>query len=44
MGDHSLLESVGGDTDAYYDGFHVTRENARRILDVVLQEAPECLE
>lgn len=42
--DHSRLESVGGDPDAYYDGFHMTRENARRILDVVLQEAPECLE
>ncbi len=38
--DHSRLDSVGGDPDAYYDGFHVRRSTARRILDVVVREAP----
>jgi hypothetical protein len=42
--DHSRLASVDGDPDEYYDGFHVTRANARRILEVVLREAPACLE
>jgi hypothetical protein len=42
--DHSRLGSVDGDPNGYYDGFHVKRANARRILDVVVEEAPACFE
>ncbi len=42
--DHSRLGSIDGDPDGYYDGFHVMRANARRILDVVVEEAPACFE
>ena len=35
-------KSFGGDPKAFYDGVHVTRENARRILDFSVRAAPEC--
>ncbi|MEZ5126384.1 MAG: SGNH/GDSL hydrolase family protein [Thermoleophilia bacterium] len=38
--DFSDLRAVEGDPDAYYDGFHVKRSLARRILDVTMAEAP----
>jgi hypothetical protein len=42
--DFSRLESVDGDPDEFYDGFHITRRNARRLLDTVVREAPGCFE
>ncbi len=42
--DLSDLESVGGDPDAFYDGFHMRRSNARRVLDAVVRRAPEAFE
>ncbi|MBN2203409.1 MAG: hypothetical protein JW767_00095 [Thermoleophilia bacterium] len=42
--DHSRLRSIDGDPDGYYDGFHVKRANARRLLDIVVEEAPACFE
>jgi hypothetical protein len=40
--DFSRLDSVDGDPDEFYDGFHITSRNARRLLDAVVREAPDC--
>jgi hypothetical protein len=42
--DLSRLQSIGGDPDAFYDGFHMTRSNARRVLEAVVERAPEAFE
>jgi len=42
--DLSRLDSVDGDPDAFYDGFHITGSNARRVLDTVVRRAPACFE
>jgi hypothetical protein len=42
--DLSRLESVGGDPEAFYDGFHIMRHNARRVLDTVVEQAPGCFD
>ncbi|HQG03818.1 MAG TPA: hypothetical protein PK838_05800 [Thermoleophilia bacterium] len=42
--DLSELASVRGDPDAFYDGFHMTASNARRVLDTVVTEAPQAFE
>jgi hypothetical protein len=34
------IESFGGDPDGFYDGAHVTAENARRIIRHVVDVAP----
>ena len=39
--DCSRLSSIGGDPDAFYDGFHFKRANARRLVDAVVAKAPE---
>ena len=41
MLDCSELSSIGGDPDAFYDGFHFKRSNARRLVDTVVARAPE---
>lgn len=38
--DFSDLRSVRGDPSAYYDGFHVRRSLARRLLDATVEGAP----
>ena len=42
--DLSELASVHGDPRAYYDGFHMKKSNARRVLDTVVKEAPAAFE
>jgi hypothetical protein len=37
------IKSFGGDRRWFYDGAHVTRENARRIIRRTVALAPECL-
>ena len=37
--DFSELSSIGGDPDAFYDGFHFTRANARRLVDAVVAQS-----
>ncbi len=39
--DFSRLSSIGGDPDAFYDGFHFKRSNARKLVDAVVARAPE---
>jgi len=39
--DCSKLSSIGGDPQAFYDGFHFKRANARRLVDTVVARAPE---
>jgi hypothetical protein len=38
------IRSFGGSRNWFYDGAHVTRENARRIIDRTVRLAPECFE
>lgn len=40
--DLTNVKSFGGDPKAFYDGVHVTRANARKILDYAVVNAPEC--
>lgn len=42
--DLSRLASVHGDPDAFYDGIHLKRSNARRVLGTVVARAPSCFE
>jgi hypothetical protein len=42
--DLTNVKSFGGDPKEFYDGVHVTRENARKILDFAVRTAPECFE
>jgi hypothetical protein len=39
--DLTRLSSFGGDPDEYYDGFHITAENARRITREIVARAPQ---
>jgi hypothetical protein len=39
--DDSELSSIAGDPDAFYDGFHFKRSNARRLIDSVVARFPE---
>lgn len=41
--DFSRIESFGGDPSGFYDGVHVTQENADRIIDAALAAAPQAL-
>jgi hypothetical protein len=36
------MRSFGGDPGWFYDGAHVTRKNARRIMRRPVALAPEC--
>jgi hypothetical protein len=38
--DLSELATIGGDPDDFYDGFHVKRANARRLIRAVVERAP----
>ena len=40
--DYTEIESFGGRPEYFYDGSHVTRENARLILEQAFRDAPEC--
>jgi hypothetical protein len=40
--DYTELKSFGGNQDGFYDGSHVTAENARLILEQAVEDAPEC--
>ena len=42
--DLSELRTVDGDPDAYYDGFHMKKSNARRVLETVVAQAPAAFE
>jgi len=42
--DCSLLSSVNGDPDNFYDGFHVKRANARRLTRSVVAKLPSSFE
>ena len=42
--DLSVLSSIGGDPQAFYDGFHVKRANARRLIDEVVTRWPQSFE
>ena len=39
--DYTEIASFGGSADGFYDGAHVKRENARRIVRQVIADAPE---
>jgi hypothetical protein len=39
--DYSRIESFGGDPNDFYDGVHVKAENARRIVDAAVRDAPD---
>jgi hypothetical protein len=39
--DLSELSSIGGDPDGFYDGFHVKRANARRLIRTIVSAFPE---
>lgn len=39
--DYTRIESFGGDPDDFYDGVHVKAENARRIVDAAVRDAPD---
>ena len=38
--DFTALRRFGGDPSGFYDGFHIRRANARRLLDEVVRQAP----
>ncbi len=40
--DYTEIASFGGKARYFYDGSHVTRENARLILEQAVRDAPEC--
>ncbi len=39
--DLSELSSIEGDPDDFYDGFHVKRANARRLIRTIVRTFPE---
>lgn len=39
--DFTELSSFGGDSNGFYDGFHIRQANARRLLDEVVKQAPD---
>ena len=41
--DYSRIESFDGDPNNFYDGVHVKAENARRIVDAAVRDAPDAL-
>jgi hypothetical protein len=40
--DYTEIESFGGKARYFYDGSHVTKENARLLLEQAVRDAPEC--
>ena len=42
--DLTELSSFGGDPRDFYDGFHIRKANARRLLDAVVAQAPGSFE
>jgi hypothetical protein len=40
--DYTEITSFGGRPEYFYDGSHVTKENARLILEQAVRDAPEC--
>ncbi len=40
--DYTEIASFGGRAKYFYDGSHVTKENARLILEQAVRDAPEC--
>jgi hypothetical protein len=42
--DYTEIGAFDGDADAFYDGAHVTRANADRILEEAVKQAAECFE
>jgi hypothetical protein len=40
--DYTELASFGGQAKYFYDGSHITKENARLILEQAVRDAPEC--
>jgi hypothetical protein len=40
--DYTEIESFGGKARYFYDGSHITRENARLLLKQAVRDAPEC--
>jgi hypothetical protein len=42
--DMTRLQRFGGTADDFYDGFHIRRANARRLLRAVVREAPQAFE
>ena len=40
--DYTEIESFGGKARYFYDGSHVTTENARLLLEQAVRDAPEC--
>jgi hypothetical protein len=40
--DYTEIESFGGVADHFYDGSHLTRQNARLLLEQAYRDAPEC--
>ncbi|MBN2204003.1 MAG: hypothetical protein JW767_03170 [Thermoleophilia bacterium] len=40
--DYTEIESFGGKARYFYDGSHITRENARLLLEQAVRDAPEC--
>jgi hypothetical protein len=42
--DFSELSSFGGDPSAFYDGFHIKQENARKLMRAVVEQCPEAFE
>ena len=39
--DCSRIESFHGDPNAFYDGVHIKKENADRIIDTVVRAVPQ---
>ena len=39
--DFTELSGFGGDPQGFYDGFHIRQANARRLLDTVVEQAPD---
>ncbi len=40
--DYTEIQSFGGKARYFYDGSHITRENARFLLEQAVRDAPEC--
>jgi hypothetical protein len=42
--DYSRIESFHGDPNAFYDGVHIKKENADRIIDAAVRAAPQAFQ
>jgi hypothetical protein len=40
--DYTDISSFGGQPQWFYDGAHLTRENASLVLQQAVKEAPDC--